>query len=69
MLDWRWRKDGSGESTHKPGCLIETNASITLCVCAQLACPQEHIGHFSSRFQCLSVLTVPWQSQQWSSCN
>lgn len=43
-------KDGSGESTHKPGYLIETNASIILCVCARLACPQEHIGHFSSQF-------------------
>lgn len=50
------KKEGSGESTCKPGCLIETKASITLCVCAQWACPQEHVGRISSQFP---VLTVP----------
>lgn len=68
-------KDGSGESTHKPGCLIETKASITLCVCARWACPQEHVGHVSSQspvppsaYSALAVMAMELQQLIYTRC-
>lgn len=46
-------KDGHGESTHKPGCLIETKAFINSCVCPWWAWD---VGHISSQCPVLTVL-------------